>query len=113
MFGKAGLGGLMKQAQQMQERMKKAQAEMGNVEVEGESGAGMVKVTMTCHYGVKRIHIDESLLADAVEDKEMLEDLVAAAVNDAVRKAESTTQERMAQFTQGMNLPAGMGDFFK
>lgn len=113
MFGKAGLGGLMKQAQQMQERMKKAQADLANVEVEGESGAGMVKVTMNCHYGVKRIHIDDSLLADAADDKEMLEDLIAAAVNDAVRKAESTSSERMSQFTHGMNLPAGMGDLFK
>ncbi|ORF26228.1 YbaB/EbfC family nucleoid-associated protein [Snodgrassella alvi] len=113
MFGKAGLGGLMKQAQQMQERMKKAQADLANVEVEGESGAGMVKVTMNCHYGVKRIHIDDSLLADAADDKEMLEDLIAAAVNDAVRKAESTSSERMSKFTQGMNLPAGMGDLFK
>lgn len=113
MFGKAGLGGLMKQAQQMQERMKKAQADLANVEVEGESGAGMVKVTMNCHYGVKRIHIDDSLLADAADDKEMLEDLIAAAVNDAVRKAESTSSEHMSQFTQGMNLPAGMGDLFK
>ncbi len=113
MFGKAGLSGLMKQAQQMQERMKQAQQELGNIEVEGEAGAGMVKVSMTCHYGVKRISIDDTLLADAAEDKEMLEDLIAAAVNDAVRKAEATTSERMAQFTQGMNLPAGMGDFFK
>lgn len=113
MFGKAGLGGLMKQAQQMQERMKEAQAQLGQVEVEGEAGAGMVKVTMNCHYGVKRIHIDENLLAEAAEDKEMLEDLIAAAVNDAVRKAEATSTERMSQFTQGMNLPAGMGDFFK
>jgi nucleoid-associated protein EbfC len=113
MFGKAGLSGLMKQAQQMQERMKKAQAELANVEVDGESGAGMVKVTMNCHYGVKRIYIDDRLLADAADDKEMLEDLIAAAVNDAVRKAEATSSERMGQFTQGMNLPAGMGDFFK
>lgn len=111
MFNKAGLGGLMKQAQQMQERMKKAQAELGNVEIEGESGAGMVKIVMNCHYGVKRVHIDDSLLAD--NDKDMLEDLIAAAVNDAVRKVEATSQERMGQFTQGLNLPAGMGDFFK
>ena len=81
--------------------------------VEGEAGAGLVKVTMTCHYGVKRINIDPSLLADAADDKEMLEDLIAAAVNDAVRKAEATTQESMSKYTQGMNLPAGMGDFFK
>ena len=113
MLGKAGLAGLMKQAQQMQEKMKQAQADLGNVEIQGESGAGMVKVTMTCHYGVKRIQIDDALLADAKEDKEMLEDLVAAAVNDAERKAEAKTQETMGQFTQGLDLPAGMGDMFK
>lgn len=112
MFGKAGLGNIMKQAQQMQERMKKAQEELGNVEVVGEAGAGLVKVHMSCHHAVKRVNIDDSLLADA-EDKEMLEDLLAAAVNDAVRKVSDTTQERMGQFTQGMNLPAGMGDLFK
>lgn len=112
MFGKAGLGNIMKQAQQMQERMKKAQEELGNVEVVGEAGAGLVKVHMSCHHAVKRVDIDDSLLADA-EDKEMLEDLLAAAVNDAVRKVSDTTQERMGQFTQGMNLPAGMGDLFK
>ena len=108
MFGKAGIGGLMKQAQQMQERMKQAQAELANVEVNGEAGGGMVSVTMNCHYGVKRIHIDDSLLADASDDKEMLEDLVAAAVNDAVRKVESTTQEKMSGFTAGLNLPPGL-----
>lgn len=112
MFGKAGLGNIMKQAQQMQERMKKAQEELGNVEVVGEAGAGLVKVHMSCHHAVKRVDIDDSLLSDA-EDKEMLEDLLAAAVNDAVRKVSDTTQERMGQFTQGMNLPAGMGDLFK
>ncbi|MCL6263059.1 MULTISPECIES: YbaB/EbfC family nucleoid-associated protein [Craterilacuibacter] len=108
MFGKAGIAGLMKQAQQMQENMKKAQEELGSVEVEGQSGAGLVKVTMTCHHDVKRVSIDDSLLDDVKEDKEMLEDLIAAAVNDAVRKAESTTQEKMAGFSQGLNLPAGM-----
>lgn len=113
MFGKAGLGNIMKQAQQMQERMKKAQEELGNVEVVGEAGAGLVKVHMTCHHAVKRVKIDDSLLGDGAEDKEMLEDLLAAAVNDAVRKVSDTTQERMGQFTQGMNLPAGMGDLFK
>lgn len=113
MFGKAGLSGLMQQAQKMQEKMKAAQAELAHIDVAGESGGGMVKVAMNCHYGVKRIEIDESLLADAADDKEMLEDLVAAAVNDAVRKVEAKTQEHMAQFTQGMGLPPGMGDFFK
>ena len=113
MFGKAGIAGLMKQAQQMQEKMKQAQADLGNVEVIGESGAGMVKVTMTCHYGVKRVNIDDALMEDAKSDKEMLEDLIAAAVNDAVRKAESTTQTTMAQFTQGLDLPAGMEGLLK
>ncbi len=100
---KGGLGGLMKQAQQMQENMKKMQEELANVEVEGQSGAGMVKVVMTCKYDVRRVSIDDSVM----DDKEMLEDLVAAAVNDAVRKVESTTQERMAGFTSGLNLPPG------
>lgn len=113
MFGKAGLGNIMKQAQQMQDRMKKAQEELANVEVTGEAGAGLVKVQMTCHHAVKRVKIDDSLLGDGTEDKEMLEDLLAAAVNDAVRKVSETTQEQMGQFTQGMNLPAGMGDLFK
>lgn len=101
---KGGIGGLMKQAQQMQENMRKAQEELGRVEVEGQSGAGMVKVIMTCRHDVKRVTIDPGLLAD---DKDMLEDLVAAAVNDAVRKVESTTQERMGAFTAGLNLPPG------
>ncbi|AVG16601.1 YbaB/EbfC family nucleoid-associated protein [Chromobacterium vaccinii] len=104
MFGKAGIAGLMKQAQQMQENMKKAQEELALVEVEGQSGAGMVKVLMTCSHDVKRVAIDDSVL----DDKEMLEDLIAAAFNDAVRKVESTTQERMSGFTNGLNLPAGM-----
>ncbi|CUA84552.1 MULTISPECIES: YbaB/EbfC family nucleoid-associated protein [Gulbenkiania] len=108
MFGKAGIAGLMKQAQQMQENMKKAQEELARIEVEGQSGAGLVKVVMTCGHDVKRVSIDESLLADAKDDKEMLEDLVAAAVNDAVRKVESTSQEKMSGFTQGLNLPPGM-----
>lgn len=101
---KGGLGGLMKQAQQMQENMKKMQDQLALVEVEGQSGGGMVKVTMTCRNDVKRVFIDPSLLAD---DKEMLEDLVAAAMNDAVRKAEATTQEKMGGFTSGMGLPPG------
>ncbi|MGZ8156870.1 MAG: YbaB/EbfC family nucleoid-associated protein [Burkholderiales bacterium] len=98
------LAGLMKQAQQMQENMKKAQDELASIEVEGQSGAGMVKVVMTCRHDVKRVSIDPSLLAD---DKEMLEDLVAAAVNDAVRRVESTVQEKMAGVTSGMALPPG------
>jgi len=108
MFAKGGIAGLMKQAQQMQENMKKAQEELANVEVEGQSGAGLVKVVMTCAHDVKRVTLDDSLLADAADDKEMLEDLIAAAVNDAVRKVESTSQERMSGFTAGLNLPAGM-----
>ena len=101
---KGGLGGLMKQAQQMQENMKKMQDQLALVEVEGQAGGGMVKVTMTCRNDVKRVFIDPSLLGD---DKEMLEDLVAAAMNDAVRKAEATTQEKMGGFTSGMGLPPG------
>jgi nucleoid-associated protein EbfC len=102
---KGGLSGLMKQAQQMQEDMKKMQEQLASVEIEGQSGAGMVKVVMTCRYDVRRITIDESLLKD---DKEMLEDLVAAAVNDAVRRVEATVQEKMASVTAGLPLPPGM-----
>ncbi|MBV8045881.1 MAG: YbaB/EbfC family nucleoid-associated protein [Paludibacterium sp.] len=108
MFGKGGMAGLMKQAQQMQENMKKAQEELTRVEVEGQAGAGLVKIVMTCGHDVKRVSIDESLLADAADDKEMLEDLIAAAVNDAVRKVEATTQEKMSGFTAGLGLPPGM-----
>lgn len=98
------LAGLMKQAQQMQDNMKKMQEQLASVEVEGQAGAGMVKVVMTCRHDVKRVTIDPSLLAD---DKEMLEDLVAAAVNDAVRRVEATVQEKMAGVTAGMPLPPG------
>ncbi|NVJ67002.1 MAG: YbaB/EbfC family nucleoid-associated protein [Gammaproteobacteria bacterium] len=105
MFGKGGLGGMMKQAQQMQEKMQKAQEEIANMEVDADAGAGMVKVTMTGRHDVKRIEIDPSLMED---DKELLEDLIAAAVNAAVRKVEQTSQERMAEVTKGMNLPPGM-----
>ena len=101
---KGGIAGLMKQAQLMQENMKKAQDELAQVEVEGQSGAGMVKVTMTCAHEARRVAID----ASAMDDREMLEDLVAAAINDAVRRAEQVTAERMAGFTAGLNLPAGM-----
>ena len=101
---KGGLGNLMKQAQQMQDNMKKMQDSLGSVEVEGQAGAGMVKVTMTCHHDVKRVSIDPSLMT---EDKEMLEDLLAAAVNDANRRVESPVQEKMAGFTNGMGLPPG------
>ena len=99
------LAGLMKQAQAMQDNMRRAQEELAAIEVEGESGAGLVKVTMNCKHDVKRVTIDPSLLAD---DKEMLEDLVAAAFNDGVRKAEAVSQEKMGKLTAGMPLPPGM-----
>lgn len=99
------IAGLMKQAQQMQDNMKKMQEELAAVEVEGQSGAGMVKVTMTCRYDVRRVSIDPSALSD---DKEMLEDLVAAAVNDAVKRVEAATQEKMSGFTAGLGLPPGL-----
>jgi nucleoid-associated protein EbfC len=102
---KGQIANLMKQAQQMQDSMKKMQDGLALVEVEGASGAGLVKVVMTCKHDVKRVSIDPSLLAD---DKDMLEDLVAAAMNDAVRKVESTVQEKMAGLTAGMGLPPGM-----
>jgi nucleoid-associated protein EbfC len=98
------LAGLMKQAQQMQDNMKKMQDELALIEVEGQSGAGLVKVTMTCKNDVRRVAIDPSLLAD---DKDMLEDLVSAAFNDAVRKAEALTQEKMSGMTAGMPMPPG------
>ncbi len=101
---KGGMGNIMKQAQQMQERMQKSQEELANVEVTGEAGAGMVKVTMTCNHNVKRVHIDDSLMDD---DKDMIEDLVAAACNDAVRRVAETSKEKMADVTGGMNLPPG------
>lgn len=103
MFNKGQLAGLMKQAQAMQENLKKAQEELGHVEVTGESGSGMVTVLMTCKHNVKRVTIDPSLLA---EDKDMLEDLVAAAFNDAVRKAAETSDAKMSKLTA--SLPPGM-----
>lgn len=102
---KAQLAGLMKQAQSMQENLQRAQEELAKIEVEGQSGAGLVKVIMTCKHDVKRISIDPSLLAD---DKDMLEDLVAAAFNDGVRRAEVLSQEKMSKLTAGMPLPPGM-----
>jgi DNA-binding YbaB/EbfC family protein len=98
------LAGLMKQAQTMQDNMKKMQDQLASIEVEGQSGAGLVKITMTCKNDVKRVVIDPSLLAD---DKDMLEDLIAAAFNDAARKAEALSQEKMSGMTSGMSLPAG------
>ncbi len=99
------LAGMMKQVQQMQDNVKKVQDSLATIEVEGQSGAGLVKVTMTCKNDVKRVVIDPSLYGD---DKDMLEDLVAAAFNDAVRKAEATSSEKMAAVTAGMPMPPGM-----
>ncbi len=99
-----GLGDLMKQAQQMQEKMQDAQNEVANVEVMGASGAGLVKVTMTGRHDVKQVNIDPSLLS---EEKEILEDLIAAAINDAVRKVETETKDKMASVTSGIGLPPG------
>ncbi|AWK82358.1 TPA: YbaB/EbfC family nucleoid-associated protein [Photobacterium damselae] len=104
MFGKGGMANMMKQAQQMQERMQKMQEEIANMEVTGESGAGLVKVTITGNHSVRRVNIDESLMED---DKDMLEDLIAAAFNDAARRIEEAQKEKMAGVTGGMNLPAG------
>jgi len=101
---KGNIGQLMKQAQQMQENMRRMQEQLGTLEVEGQSGAGMVKVQMNCKHEVKRISIDPSLLG---EDREMLEDLVAAAFNDAARRVESTIAEKMSGMTAGLGLPAG------
>ena len=100
---KGGLGGLMKQAQQMQANMQKAQAELATVEVEGTAGNGAVKVTMTCGHEVRRVSLDDSVVSD---DKEMLEDLIVLAMNDAMKKAEAMSQERMSAFSAGM--PPGM-----
>jgi hypothetical protein len=102
---KGGLGNLMKQAQQMQADMQKAQQEIASLEVTGESGGGLVKVTMTGRHEASRVEIDDSLVGD---DKDMLEDLIAAAINDAAHKVEAVTQERMSSVTSGMNLPEGM-----
>ena len=104
MMNKNQLAGLMKQAQQMQENMQRAQEELARTEVEGQSGAGLVKVVMTCRHDVKRVSIDQSLLG---EDRDMLEDLVAAAFNDGLRRAEATTQEKLGSLTAGMPLPPG------
>lgn len=102
---KGGMGNMLKQAQAMQEKMQKMQAEVANMEVTGESGAGLVKITMTGNHNVRRVSIDDSLMSD---DKEMLEDLIAAAMNDAVRRVEENNKEQMAKITGGMQLPPGM-----
>lgn len=107
MFNKGGMGGMgniMKQAQKMQEEMQKAQEEVAAAEVTGESGAGLVSIVMNGRHDVKRVSIDDSLMDD---DKEILEDLIAAAINDAVRKVETNTQEKMGKITQGMGMPPG------
>lgn len=106
MFGKGGMGNLMKQAQEMQDKMAKVQQEIARMEVTGEAGAGMVKVTMTGSHSVRKVDIDSSLLGD--DDKEMLEDLIAAACNDAARRVEESQKEKMAGVTGGMQLPPGM-----
>lgn len=102
---KGGIGNMMKQAQKMQEEMQRAQEELANMEVTGRAGGGMVSAVMTGRHDLKRVSIDDSLMQD---DKEMLEDLIAAAVNDAVRQIEEQSQERMAGLTDGLNLPGGM-----
>jgi DNA-binding YbaB/EbfC family protein len=101
---KGNIGQLMKQAQMMQENMRRMQEQLASVEVEGQSGAGLVKVVMTCKHDVKRVSIDPSLVGD---DKEMLEDLVAAAFNDAARKVEETVAEKMSGMAGGLGLPPG------
>ncbi|MDH3614109.1 MAG: YbaB/EbfC family nucleoid-associated protein [Gammaproteobacteria bacterium] len=102
---KGGIGQLMKQAQEMQANMKKAQEEMASLTVTGESGAGVVRITMTCQHQVRALEIDDSMIGD---DKEMLEDLIVAAFNDAVRKVEATVQEKFSGMASGMALPPGM-----
>ncbi len=102
---KGGMGNMMKQAQKMQEKMAKVQEELANAETTGESGAGLVKIVMTGRHDVKSVNLDDSLME---EDKEIIEDLVAAAVNDAVRKIEAASSDKMGALTQGMGLPGGM-----
>ena len=103
---KGGMGNLMKQAQKMQEQLQKAQEEVANAEVTGEAGAGMVKLVMNGRHDVKSVNIDPSLIADD-DDREMIEDLVAAAVNDAVRRIEENSQDKMSGLTSGMGMPPG------
>ena len=102
---KGGIGQLMKQAQEMQANMKKAQEEMASLTVTGESGAGMVRITMTCQHQVQSVEIDDTLVGD---DKEMLEDLITAAFNDSIRKVEKMVQEKFSGMASGLNLPPGM-----
>ena len=105
MLGKGGLGGIMKQAQKMQEEMQQAQAEIAAMEITGQSGGGLVSVVINGAHECRRVNIDDSLMED---DKDMIEDLVAAAINDATQRLKSATEERMASVTAGMNLPGGM-----
>ncbi len=105
MFGGGNMGGMLKQVQKMQENMEKAQKELETIEVSGEAAAGLVKITATCKNVVKRVSIDDSLLG---EDRDMLEDLIAAALNDTLRKAEAAAADHMSKITQGMPLPPGM-----
>ena len=102
---KGGIGQLMKQAQEMQANMKKAQEEMASLTVTGESGAGAVRITLTCKHQVRSLEIDDSMIGD---DKEMLEDLITAAFNDAIRRVEQTVQEKFSGMTAGLSLPPGM-----
>ena len=102
---RGNIGQLMKQAQMMQENMRRMQEQLGTIEIEGQSGSGMVKILMTCKYEVRRVSIDPSLAGD---EREMLEDLLVAAINDAARKAEATVAEKMSSLTAGMGLPAGL-----
>ncbi|MGH1428434.1 MAG: YbaB/EbfC family nucleoid-associated protein [Arenicella sp.] len=102
---KGGLGNIMKQAQAMQKNMKKAQAELADIEVTGSAGGGLVSLTMTCRYDVRKVHIDQELFED---EKEIVEDLIAAAVNDAVKKVESTTEEKMSGLAGGLAGMPGM-----
>lgn len=102
---KGGIGQLMKQAQEMQANMKKAQEEMASLTVTGESGAGAVRITMTCKYQVHSLEIDHTMIGD---DKEMLEDLIVAAFNDTVRRVEETVQEKFSGMASGFSLPPGM-----
>ncbi len=105
-----GMGNMMKQVQQMQADMKKAEAELAAMEVTGEAGAGLVKITLSGQYDCKKVDIDNSLLE---EDKEMLEDLIAAGINDAIRKVETAKQDKMGNLTAGLNIPGGLDSFLK
>jgi DNA-binding YbaB/EbfC family protein len=108
---KGGMSGMMKQAKQLQEQMQQAQEQLAEEEVTGQAGGGMVEVTLTCKYAVRSVNIDPSLMED--NDNEMVEDLVAAALNDALQKVEDRSQELMGSLTGGMDLPGGLGDMLK